>query len=58
VGTGSVASPTASAMGMGTDGATLVPTGRSTSSASVPLASQAGHQPIHLGASAPQSLQR
>ena len=54
-----MASPTASAMGMGTEGrAALVPTGSRTSSASEPLASQAGHQPIHLGASLPHSLQR
>jgi hypothetical protein len=58
VGTGSVASPIASAMGMGTEGAMLVPAGSSTSSTSEPLASHAGHQPIHLGASAPHSLQR
>ena len=62
VGTGRTASPTASAMGMGTDGATSAAPGRRSAatgcSVRVPLASQAVHHPIHFGASAPHSLHR
>ena len=66
VGTGSVASPTASAIGMGTDrGASEgnPPTERADSDAtgssdSVPEDSHAEHHPVHFGASAPHSEQR
>ncbi len=66
MGTGSVASPTASAMGMGTDRVARdgnPPPGRADSdttgsSDKVPDDSHAEHHPVHFGASAPHSEQR